>query len=205
MDSIESYPLHTKRGPNRPCKISGCSRPVGYKGARGWCSKHYQRWMKTGHPLGSNKPSAESRFFAKVRQLGDCWIWVASKDQSGYGMFSDANSRSKSAHTHIERAHRWSYTFLRAEIPDGLQLDHLCRNRACVNPWHLEPVTHLVNWERGISPWRLNDLKDECLQGHPFTPDNTYHHPQGSRVCRACMAKHRQAYEQRQAEKRRAA
>ncbi|WP_329126180.1 HNH endonuclease signature motif containing protein [Streptomyces sp. NBC_01353] len=120
-------------------------------------------------------------------------------------MFSDVTSQSKSKHTRIERAHRWAFSFLRAPIPEGLELDHLCRNRACVNPWHLEPVTGRINWERGHSPWRLNGLKEACHQGHPFTPENTYRNPQGSRVCRACMAKHRQAYQERQANKRRAA
>lgn len=193
-------------GPNRPCSVEGCGTPVGLKGARGWCSRHYQRWMRTGHPLGTSRRSSEARFFDKVQQVGDCWIWMASKDQSGYGMFSDHDSPSKSAHTQVERAHRWSYAFLRAEIPDGLQLDHLCRIRDCVNPWHLEPVTNRVNWERGISPWRINGLKSECSKGHPFTPENTYRHPQGSRVCRACSATHRQAYQERQAmRKRRAA
>ncbi|MGW1814203.1 HNH endonuclease [Streptomyces sp. NPDC002125] len=117
-------------------------------------------------------------------------------------MFSNSAGRGKKR---TERAHRWSYAYLRCEIPAGLEIDHLCRNRGCVNPWHLEPVTPLVNWERGISPWRLNDLKDRCHQGHPFTPDNTYYHPAGSRVCRRCRAMHQQRYDERQTQKRRAA
>lgn len=187
-------------GPHRPCKVPGCRRPVGRKGARGWCSRHYQRWMKTGSPTGSARPSDEARFFCKVQQDGECWRWTACQDQSGYGMFSTSAGLGKKRTT---RAHRWCYVFLRGEIPKGLELDHLCRNRWCVNPWHLEPVTNRVNWERGVSPWRLNDLKEECLHGHPFTPENTYHHPQGRRVCRACVAKSRQAYEERQAAKKR--
>lgn len=146
--------------------------------------------------------SEVDRFFAKVQQEGDCWVWTACKDGSGYGMFSNSAGRGKKW---TERSHRWSYSYFRSEIPAGLEIDHLCRNRGCVNPWHMEPVTPLVNWERGISPWRLNGLKDQCHLGHPFTPDNTYHHPSGSRVCRRCSAMHREAYEERKGQKRRAA
>lgn len=84
---------------------------------------------------------AEERFFFKVVQDGDCWRWVGALNRSGYGEFGAHGS-------HAVRAHRWAYEYLRADIPAGLQLDHLCRNRWCVNPWHLEPVTPLVNTRR---------------------------------------------------------
>jgi hypothetical protein len=189
-------------GPNRKCGIPECSRRVGHKGARGLCSRHYQRWLATGSPVGTRRVSDESRFFAKVRQAGECWKWIASTDGSGYGMFSASAGMGRKR---TERAHRWSYQFLRADIPTGLELDHLCRNRWCVNAWHLEPVTQRVNYERGQSPRRMNQLKAECLNGHPFSPENTYHHPSGSRVCRTCMAHRRQAYQERRAMNRRAA
>nr|WP_157095381.1 HNH endonuclease [Hoyosella altamirensis] len=96
------------------------------------------------------------------------------------------------------RAHRWAYIQLISDIPDGLQLDHLCRVRACVNPWHLEPVTPYVNWERGNSPVRANRDKTHCKQGHEFIPENTYVNPAGSRICRECMKQHRANWERKQ-------
>lgn len=179
---------------SQPCIVEGCLALVGPKGARGLCSRHYQRLLSTGHPTGTNRVSDEIRFFAKVIQSGDCWEWTGSKDSSGYGTFSNSAGigRKKTA-----KSHRWSYAFLRAEIPAGLDLDHLCRNRACVNPWHLEPVTPRVNYERGFSIQAINGAKTMCLNGHPFTPDNTYRNPKGSRICRTCMQHHRQVYEKK--------
>jgi hypothetical protein len=83
-------------------------------------------------------------------------------------------------------AHRLFYEQLVGPIPDGLQLDHLCRVRHCVNPDHLEPVTQTANVLRGIGPTAVNAGKTHCVHGHPFTPDNTYINKQGNRHCRAC-------------------
>lgn len=80
MDSTEPRPRIPTRGPNRPCKVSGCDRHL--------------RWLGTGNPFGSRKPTPETRFFAKVEQVGDCWLWTASRDGNGYGMFSDVTSKS---------------------------------------------------------------------------------------------------------------
>lgn len=162
-------------GYRRPCSVEGCERPVGPKSARGWCPRHYGRWLKTGSPTGSRRPSAEIRFFAKVRLAGDCWEWTASLDQSGYGLFQGGGQR-------MIRSHIWSYNFFVGRVPTGLQLDHLCRNRACCNPWHLDPVTPLVNTRRGHGTGR----RTHCPQGHPYDEANTYRHPSGRRVCRIC-------------------
>lgn len=84
-------------------------------------------------------------------------------------------------------AHRPIYKELIGPIPDDLELDHLCRQRACVNPWHMEPVTHRVNALRGYGVGALAARKRECRKGHPFNPENTYIHPRGQRVCRTCQ------------------
>lgn len=83
--------------------------------------------------------------------------------------------------------HRLAYAWLVGQIPAGLTLDHLCRNTVCVNPLHLEPVTHRVNVLRGQSGVAANARKTGCPQGHPFDEINTYHY-RGQRHCRTCRA-----------------
>lgn len=89
---------------------------------------------------------APIRFWSKVSgsDATSCWEWTGAKVEKGYGLFtiSDGNSI---------RAHRFAYLQMIGEIPDGLVLDHLCRNRGCVNPWHLEPVTVAINNRRGLA------------------------------------------------------
>lgn len=110
--------------------------------------------------------------------MSDCVEWSGHRDRDGYG-----KSNGK-------RAHRVAYEREVGPIPDGLQLDHLCRNRACVNVAHLEPVAPRENTLRSpIAPAAMNARKTHCLRGHEFTPENTYPQP-GGRMCREC---HRQA------------
>ena len=171
---------------DQPCSVAGCPDRQGPKGALGWCSKHYQRFRKTGSPTGSLRPTAESRFFAKVVETASgCWLWTASKDADGYGVFSGRPEGG------TIRAHIWAYEFLICPVPDGLVLDHLCRKRSCVNPWHLDPVTSAVNTLRGESMQAANAAKTRCKRGHPFTEDNTYITATGSRSCRVCQSIHR--------------
>jgi hypothetical protein len=103
----------------------------------------------------------------------------------------------------IVLAHRWAYEFLRAEIPEGLHIDHLCRNRACVNPWHLEPVTNRVNGLRGESVAAQHARKTHCIRGHEFTTENTYPIKNGKgRGCRECSRiKDRERAPRRRAQK----
>jgi hypothetical protein len=115
--------------------------------------------------------------------LTGCWHWTGGKDRGGYGDFRN----TVGAHV---RAHRYAYESLVGPIPDGLQIDHLCRVRHCVNPSHLEPVTARVNTLRSKAPSARNAAKTECKRGHPFDHLNTAFQSDGRRSCRACNLEH---------------
>lgn len=118
------------------------------------------------------------RFAEKFTEAAGCWEWQASRRPDGYGQVSvDGRMRL---------AHRVLYEVLVGPIPDGLESDHVCRERSCVNPDHLEPVTHRENVLRGQAPSALNARKVECQDGHPFSGSNLYVKPNGERLCRAC-------------------
>jgi hypothetical protein len=117
------------------------------------------------------------RFWAKVDKTESCWLWTASCNGGGYGMFRDAVMERRAD------AHRFSYEFHVGAIPAGLVLDHLCRNRNCVNPEHLEAVTQRVNVHRGLrGPANVT----HCPQGHPYEGENVIYATDGARKCRAC-------------------
>lgn len=118
------------------------------------------------------------RFWAKVNKTGSCWIWTASRNSCGYGRFG--------LHRSSVLAHRIAYKLAVGEIPPGLTLDHLCRNRACVNPAHLDPVTIRENILRGEAPAALNARRTVCKRGHDFDQLNTHFRPNGKRDCLAC-------------------
>lgn len=120
------------------------------------------------------RPSADDRFFSKVYFTSDCWIWIAGKMYGGYGTFYLDGKRHP--------AHRVMYEAVVGPIGEGLELDHLCRNPACVNPSHLEPVTHKENVRRGLK----GRMVTVCSHGHAYTPENTYFLPDGRRMCRSC-------------------
>lgn len=117
------------------------------------------------------------RFWIKVEKTGSCWEWTSVKTHDGYGQFSIKGKKKYS--------HRVSYELFKGDIPEGLQLDHLCRNRSCVNPDHLEPVTQQENMMRGVGLALINKRKTHCLQGHEYSEKNTYLHKNG-RNCREC-------------------
>lgn len=122
------------------------------------------------------------RFWDKVHvNLNGCWEWLGYKIRGGYGAIK------WQGRTHC--AHRVAYECLIGPIPKGLELDHLCRNRGCVRPDHLEPVTHSENIRRGQGPYltRLrHQEKTSCPQGHPYSGTNLRVRPNGKRDCRAC-------------------
>lgn len=118
------------------------------------------------------------RFYSKVDDDSDslCWNWTAGKNQNGYGMFK--------LYGGTMMAHRAAWLMLEGEIPDGMELDHLCRNRSCVNPDHLQPVSHAENVRRGDGAVRY--LKQSCVNGHEFTDQNAKYTPEGWRYCGDC-------------------
>ena len=120
--------------------------------------------------------------FAEKIALTDsgCIEWIASHNGVGYGTLSiDRNGRKV-------LAHRFSYEWHRGPIPDGLTIDHLCRNTLCVNPAHLEAVTKRENTLRGTAPTAVNAAKTHCTRGHPLSGENLRLTPDGWRVCLEC-------------------
>jgi len=163
------------------CVHPGCERAKLV--ARGLCRRHYGLFLQT-----RVRQTTEERFWSRVNKagavpeyaphLGPCWEWTAGKVPEGYGTIT-IDGR-------ITRAHRYSHEQLVAEIPEGLFMDHLCRNRGCVNPSHLEPVTPRENALRAVgSPTADNSLKTHCPSGHSYDEQNTYWDKKG-RQCRAC-------------------
>lgn len=127
-----------------------------------------------------------------------CWNWQKSRNELGYGRIG-IGSRTDGTRG-VGHAHRVSYETFVGPIPEGLHIDHLCRNPSCVNPEHLEPVTVWVNViERGQGPVARQSRQTHCKRGHPFDEENTYHN-RGKRYCRACVRNaNRERYQRQKA------
>lgn len=121
------------------------------------------------------------KFLRKVEKTDTCWIWKGSLFRLGYGRVRREDR--------IRSAHRVSYELFIGKIPEGLELDHTCRVRNCVNPEHLDPVTHLENMRRAfpVQP-------DQCPIGHAYDKRNTYINPKGRKVCRKCNNRQTREY-----------
>jgi hypothetical protein len=141
-------------GPKPECKAPDCDEPAR---TRGWCVRHYQKLYKEGDALAPDKytrrgASLAERIEAKTDktgpapggrpELGPCWVWTGYLNEDGYGVIGLASGKT-------DLAHRVSYEVFADPIPEGLEIDHLCRNRACCRWDHLEPVTHEINVKRG--------------------------------------------------------
>lgn len=119
----------------------------------------------------------EVAFLRHVTKTETCWIWTGSFADKGYGVIFRNGRRI--------RAHALSYKLYVGPLVDGLVIDHLCRNHACVNPSHLEQVTSGVNTLRGFGAPAKNKRKTHCSKGHPYDEKNTLIHQKG-RACRIC-------------------
>ena len=151
-------------------------------------------------PPGKKPAPIAERFWRMVDQSAGetgCWLWTGNT-WKGYGQFGVQQSPGKWKQN---KAHRIAYELMVGPIPDGLQLDHLCRQPSCVNPAHLEPVTNRVNGLRGISPTANHARKTHCRVGHEFTPENTMPRIINGNACRECRQCYRAASALRRAAK----
>jgi len=132
-------------------------------------------------------PASTEAFWALVEKSadGECWHWAGRIVPSGYGSFRSGG--------HLLTAHRVAYTLSTGPIPDGLSLDHLCRNRACVNPAHLEPVSNQENVRRGLRS-ALHVPASTCTKGHSIEGDNAMPTKNGYPRCRQCNRDYMRQY-----------
>lgn len=168
MPNLQVHPMTT-------CAVSSCDlAAVG----RSWCKKHYTRWLR--HGTAEDPPTAVERLLRSLTLVAGpletlCWQPRLVPMISGYVRIRDTGRKVL--------AHRLMYEDWFGPVPNGLELDHLCRNRACCNPLHLEAVTHCINWLRGEAPSATTTRTNTCKWGHSLDDAYTY----GThRCCRPC-------------------
>ncbi len=142
------------------------------------------------------------RFWRQVDKTPTCWLWTGGLTGAGYGGFG-AERIAETKRNRFVLAHRFAYELIIGPIPDGLQLDHLCRVPRCVRPSHLEAVTPRTNTLRGIGPTAVAARRTHCVNGHDFTAENTWHYG-GARHCRECRRASFRDWEKRNRERRNA-
>jgi hypothetical protein len=129
----------------------------------------------------------EARFWAKVEIGPGCWNWTGAMNPSGYGRFA-AEGRT------LHGAHRVAFQLNGGAIPEGMVIDHICRNRRCVNPAHLRCVDRLTNvHENSEASAHLNSIKSHCASGHPLSGANLFVRADGYRGCRQCRRAYHRA------------
>lgn len=171
------------------CTEGDCGRTI-Y--ARGICAMHYQRFRLNGTlPMSPMRSfNDEQRFWYYARPADGCWIWSGPLTNYGYGSLRLTSKKSVGAH-------RFAYELFVGPITDEC-LDHLCRNRACVRPSHLEAVTLVENTMRGEGVAALNARKTHCKNGHPLAGENLQMY-KGGRMCRTCKNANARAFRARRA------
>lgn len=178
----------------RTCDVDGCDRRVF---SRAWCQKHYTRWLRHGDPTITH----DTRDIPPLERIaplidaavpGGCWLWTGTVNAEGYA--------SRHLGPGSSLVHRWLYEQLLGPIEDNLPLDHLCHtrdvsctanrdcpHRRCVNPDHLEPVTHAENSRRGRSPANLVVQTNRCKRGHDYAVHGYVRRDGRGRQCLACQ------------------
>ena len=170
-------------GHDNLCSVPGCGHK---RHTQGYCPVHYYRWLTYGDPeqlLRRELPLVERFWTYVVKTAGDCWEWSGGHTGDGYSCFSVSREEAYPAH-------RFAYELVVGPVPEGLELDHLCRNPGCVNPAHLEPVTHDENMKRADNANGTRSAATHCPKGHPYDRENTIHR-NGRRHCKACAKEKR--------------
>lgn len=174
------------------CSIDGCDDP---HRARGWCTKHYQRWASHGDPTKSLTRRGLSdieRFWFSIEKTDDCWYWTGALTKGYAVIILSDGSRVY--------AHRLAYEVQVGPIPEGMEIDHLCHttecqagelcpHRRCVRGDHLAPANHYDNMMRGTGFAPMNAAKTHCPHGHPYSGNNlliTKSKTGFARRCRTC-------------------
>lgn len=172
----------------KKCTAEGCDKE---SVRRGLCDKHSARFYRHGDAsrLIRNRVSLFERLLSYSVKFGSCWLWTSSIDRGGYGRLSWRGR--------LHGAHRLSYRFFRGHIDATMELDHLCKTRHCINPYHLEPVTHAENVRRGDA-WKIS-LRSHCSNGHELSVDNLSFRSINKkwRICKECMRGYTKKYRER--------